>query len=306
MLDLNHLRYFIAIAQHGSMSKAARALKVSQPTLTVAIRNLEEGLNTTLFLRDSKGVSLTESGRALLDGTDDIFALIERTEQRILGLEGEEVGQFTVGCHESLGAYFLPGFLKHFLEAAPRIEVSLYNATSENVRDAVIQRKIHFGLIVNPLPHPDLVLVDLFRDAVEVLVSSTESSIEDLEAAYERIRKGPLIFAGRVSQCQDLLGRFAADGLVPSRTLNCGDLEIVKSLALGGIGVAMLPRRVADYGHSAQLRRLHKDLPSFPDSIYLIYRGDLHRTRGARRLKDALVEYGRNLPPLDELDRTQN
>ena len=87
----------------------------------------------------------------------------------------------------------------------------------------------------------------------------------------------------------------AANSLVPTRLLSCGDLELVKSLALEGIGVALLPRRVAAYGQEGKLVRLHPALPHFPDIICLVYRADLHRTRAAVRLKDALVAHGKKL-----------
>ena len=277
------------------MSAAARQLRVSQPTLTVAIQNLEQELATTLLLRTSKGVTLTSSGATLLECIGEMFTLVERTKERIVGLETDDVGEFVLGCHESLGAYFLPRFMRSFLEKAPKIELSLSNGTSSAVREAVLERRVHFGLIVNPPPHPDLVLVDLFKDGVTAFVSSEEPECITVEDAFRRLAKGPLIFAGRIPQCQDLISRFAAEARLPDRMLDCGDLELVKSLALGGIGVALLPRRVALYGHDAKLRELHDKFAEFPDTIFLIYRGDLHRTRAALKLKDALVSYGRSL-----------
>src|SRR4051812_19031549 len=109
-VELTHLRYFQQIAQCGSMTAAARVLKISQPTLTVAVKNLEEQLGTKLLLRGRSGVTLTSTGRELLRHASEIFALLERAEERILGLESDEVGSFVIGCHESLGAYFLPAF----------------------------------------------------------------------------------------------------------------------------------------------------------------------------------------------------
>jgi DNA-binding transcriptional LysR family regulator len=295
-LELNQLRYFQTVARCGSLTQAARLLKVSQPTLTVAIRNLEERLGTTLLLRDRSGVQLSSTGQELLRACDELFTLLERTEQRIQGMETEEAGSFVVGCHESLGAYFLPRLMRDLLRDAPRIEISLWNGTSAAVRQAVIDREVHFGLSVNPLPHPDLVLVELFKDAVDIFIARELAPAQEvLAAAQELIRRGPLIYAGRVSQCQELIGRLAAEALLPVRMLSCGDLELVKSLALQGLGVALLPRRVAAYGHEGRLVRLHPALPFIPDTIYLLYRADLHRTRAALRLKEAIVAYGRRL-----------
>jgi molybdate transport repressor ModE-like protein len=300
-VELTHLRYFQTIARCGSLTAAARDLKVSQPTLTVAVKNLEENLGTKLLLRGRVGVTLTSTGRELLRHALEIFSLIERAEERILGLEADEVGRFTIGCHESLGAYFLPVFMSSFLKNVPKVELSLWNATSAAVREAVIGRQIDFGLVVNPVPHPDLVLVDLFKDAVDFFIAASAlpagASESALEEAHTRLRAGPLIYAGRVSQCNELIGRLAADALLPSRMLSCGDLELVKSLALEGIGVALLPRRVAAYGQKGKLVRLHPELPFIPDTICLLYHVDLHRTRAAIRLKDALVAHGRGLEP---------
>jgi DNA-binding transcriptional LysR family regulator len=161
------------------------------------------------------------------------------------------------------------------------------------VRDAVVQRDVHFGLVVNPVPHPDLVLVELFPDAVDFFVAATEAPAASLAAARARIAEGPLVYAGRVTQMQEMVAQLAGEDHLPARQLVCGDLELVKSLALAGIGVALLPRRVAAYGQPGRLRRLHTELPSVPDVISLVYRADMHKTRGAMALKESLVKHGR-------------
>lgn len=295
-MELRHLRYFVAAAEAGSLTAAARALGVKQPTLTVALRELEEELGTTLLHRSRLGVTPTSTGDALAAHAREVFATLERADAQIRGLEEGDVGSFVVGCHESLGAYFLPGFMRRFLVDSPSIEITLWNGTSAAVLEAVVARRVDFGVVVNPRPHPDLVLVDMFRDRVEVvsLVERGEPP-RDLEAACARLRKGPLILAGRVQQCQELVDRLAAMGALPERFLSCGDLGLVKSLALGGVGVALLPRRVAAYGHPGRLAPLSAELPFIPDAIRLVYRADLHRTRAGTRLKDALLRHGRSL-----------
>ncbi len=295
-MELQELRYFQAVARSKSMTAAAKSLRVSQPTLTVAIRRLEERFSTKLFLRERSGVRLTSTGEALLSHAANIFASMEAAAQDVTRLESDDVGAFVIGCHESLGAYFLPDFMAGFLKQAPRVTLSLWNGTSADVEEAVVDRRVHFGLVVNARPHPDLVILPLFHDAVDFFVSARHAAATaDLLSAHRLIQEGPLVYAGRVFQCQELLERLAASSLFPSKTLTCGDLELVKSLALGGIGVALLPRRVAAYGQEGRLRRLHPGLPFFPDTIALVSRADAHRTRAYVRLKDALLLYGRKL-----------
>lgn len=297
-MDLAALRYFRAVAKSQSLTGAAKALGVSQPTISVAMQNLETRLATTLLVRERNGVRLTATGEELYRYTVRIFALLDEAEERVRGLEHGDYGTFVVGCHESLGAYFLPAFMRELLESHPGIELLLSNDTSASVRDAVVARSIHFGIVVNPQPHPDLVMLDLYEDAIEVLVAESSphsSRLDGLEEARRRYAEGPVIYAGRVSECQILVDRLAAEGFVATRKLVCGDLEQVKSLVLAGIGVAILPRRVASYGHEGKLVRLHPGLPVFRDRIQLVYRADMHKTRASTKLKEALVAYGRTL-----------
>lgn len=294
-MDVTQLRYFQAIAQQGSISAAARVLRVSQPSLTVAVQNLEQELKTTLLLRDRRGVTLTETGRLLLDTAVEVFGRLAEVEAQILGLEGGDQGRFVLGCHESLGSYFLPQLMAEVLSHHPGIELVLWNGSSADVREAVLNRAVHFGVVVNPAPHPDLVLLELFRDAVDIFVAASEPSSSSLEEARARLAKGPLIFAGRVAQMQSLVERLERDEALPARLLECGDLELVKSLALAGVGVALLPRRVAAYGQEGRLRRLHPELPHVDDTIHLVFRGDLHRTRAALKVKDLILEHGGRL-----------
>lgn len=293
---LEHLRYFQAVARCGSLSAAARVLQISQPGLTSVVKQLEESFGTRLLVRMRTGVTLTSTGEELLRFANESLSRLEEVEQRIKGLESDDVGNFVIGCHESLGAYFLPQWMTRFLEGNPRIQLSLSNAPSRVVLGATVERAVHFGLVVNPEPHPDLVQMKLFRDAVDLFVLGESAPASGaLEAAKERLRNGPLVFAGRILQSQQMIDMLAAMDCLPSRLLPCGDLELVKSFALAGLGVAVLPRRVARYCQEDRLRRLHPALPFIPDEIHLLFRGDAHRTRAFVITKDAILAHGRAL-----------
>jgi len=304
------------------MTAAARKLHVSQPALTVSMQQLERSLQTTLLQRDKKGVKLTSSGEELLHYADEIFALLQEAQQRVQGLEQEDIGHFILGCPDVLGSYFLPNWMASFLQEAPQIVLSLWNGSSPQVYQAVLSREIHFGLIVNALPHPDLVLVPLFRDATDIFVSTQrrnfsevntlqshtsqqDSSIDNtspiepreysLEEAHTMLKEGPLVFVKDLPQSQEFLKTLARQNLLSNKQLTCGTYELVRSLLLSGLGVGIIPRRVAANGHYNHLQRLHPDLHCISDTIFLVYRSDLHRTRAAQRLRSALVEHGKQL-----------
>lgn len=289
------LRYFVSIAELGSLTAASRALRVSQPSLTVAVRKLEDELETTLFVRTSRGVRLTASGEALLRHARQVMRALTDARAEIEGLEKEPRGRFALGCHESLGAYFLPGFMAAFLERHPGIELALWNGNSRDVHRAVVERVVDVGLVVNPEPHPELVVQPLFQDRVELVVASALRRSARREP-LALLRSHPLLYVPALRQVQYLLGALEQRALRASRPLPCSSMELVKSLVLDGTGVGILPRRVASHRVApGRLMALSESLPAYEDSIALVRRADVHVTAALRLLLDALVERGRGM-----------
>ena len=289
------LRYFLSIAEVGSFTAASRALRISQPSLTVAIQKLEEELGTSLFVRTSRGVQLTSTGHALLRTARSVVRALSDARTEIEGLESEPRGRFTLGCHESLGAYFLPGFMAPFLAQHPAVELALWNGNSRDVQRAVVDRAVDVGLVVNAEPHPDCVVQPLFVDRVELIVAS------DLRKTARRdplalLASHPLLYVPELRQVQYILGALAKDGVRAARQLPCSSMELVKSLVIDGTGVGILPRRVAGYRvPTGTLAPLSDSLPSYDDQIMLVRRFDLHTTAAARLLIDALLAHGRTM-----------
>ncbi|ETW96299.1 MAG: hypothetical protein ETSY1_27145 [Candidatus Entotheonella factor] len=173
-MHLTDLRYFQTIARCGNITGAARLLGVRQPSLTVAMQRLEADVDTTLLLRDRSGVTLTSTGKAFLQVVEEALSLLDVGVKQVQGLETDEVGSFTLGLPIAMGSYFLPAFFTSFLQASPRIALSLWTGTSPDVQQAILARDVDFGLLVNPAPHPELVLTSWCQDTF-AKVSSNRS-----------------------------------------------------------------------------------------------------------------------------------
>ncbi len=246
-------------------------------------------------------MKLTSTGHELLEHAVQVFALLDRAEERIVGLESEEVGRFVIGCHESLGAYFLPTFMRGFLEASPRIEVSLWNGTSAAVTEALVGAPGGLrpgGQSKAPIPTSCWCSSSTTRSTWWWPRGPCRRGRSEREAAHARLREGPLVYAGRVGQATELIERLAAESLLPTRRLSCGDLELVKSLALGGVGVALLPGAWRPTGRRASSCGCTPTCRSSPTSSASCT-APIHRTRASIRLKDALVAHGRTLDAAD-------
>lgn len=292
------LRYFLEVAERGSFTAAARALHVSQPSLSVAVQKLEESVGAPLLHRSSKGVSLTRAGALLVEHARQADRTLALGLDELLALDTEPRGRFTVGAHESLAAYLLPGFMARFLAKFPKVELALFNGNSREVERAVLERRIDLGLVVNPTGQPDGVIQELFRDRVGFVVSKARAR-RSPRTPHELLQSVPLVHVPELRQTQYLLGALATEGVVPKSLLSCSSMELVKSLVLDGVGVGILPYRVASHGVSAgRLVHLGGDLPAFDDTITLVRRYDLPMTAGARVLLEGLRAHAAQMPEL--------
>ncbi len=287
------IRVFTAVAEHGGVTAAARALGLSQPAVSAAIHKLEEELETTLLLRTSRGVSLTATGHALLKHAQGMERAATVAHREIGGLEDEPRGRFTIGCHESLGAYFLPPLFTHFFAEHPAIDLVLSNANSRDVERAVIDRRIDFGVVVNPEQHPESIVTPLFVDRVAIVAH--RALFRNKRPWREMIAEHALVHAPALRQTQFILGALDQAGVAPRRAVPCVSLELVKSLVLDRVGLGILPLRVARY-HTPEdrVRVVVKD-PGFDDRIALVRRVDLHVTSAAHLVLDAFAAHGKEL-----------
>jgi DNA-binding transcriptional LysR family regulator len=290
------VRVFAAVAEHGGVTAAARVLGLSQPAVTAAIHKLEAELETTLFLRTSRGVTLTATGQAMLEHARRIERAAVEARREIGGLEEEPRGRFTIGCHESLGAYFLPPLFAHFFAEHPGIDLVLSNANSREIERAVIERRVDFGVVVNPESHPESVVTPLFVDRVAIVAHAGLLGKKKGDDGAAVIGKHALVHVPALRQTQFILGALDQAGIVPKRVVPCVSLELVKSLVLDRAGLGILPLRVARY-HTPKdtVRVVSRSLPSFDDRIALVRRADLHVTAAARLVLDAFAARGREL-----------
>ena len=286
------LGHFLAVVEHGSFTAAAKAQHVSQPSLSVAVRKLEERLGTPLLHRHARGVEPTRAGRILVERSRQARGALEAAGDEIAALLSEPRGRYRLGCHESLGAYFLPGFMGPFLERYPGIELNLFNANSVQVEEAIVAREIDLGLVVNPGRHPDTVVQPLFDD--QVLFVAARRRVRSFESDEDALQELPLLHVPAIRQTQHLLGTLRQRDLAPRREIACSSMALVKSLVLDGTGVGVLPWRVAVHGVAkGRLRAL--DLPRYDDHIALVWRADAPSTAALEELRRGIRAHGERL-----------
>ena len=138
---------FHTVAENGNISYAAKKLYISQPAISKAIHKLEANLNTKLFERSSRGVTLTESGFVLYEATKMAFSCILEAEDKIIRIKEMEIGQIRLGASTTLCKYILLPKLERFMEHYPNIKVTISCQSTLHTIKLLEEKKVDIGLV---------------------------------------------------------------------------------------------------------------------------------------------------------------
>ena len=150
-VELRTLRYFLAAAQEGNITRAADILHITQPTLSRQIMELERELGTTLMLRGKNGLTLTDDGLFFRQRAEEIVELADRLEQNFTERKSDVSGLIAIGASESVGSRLFARLIKRFSDKYPLIQFHLYNEMADNIRDRLEKGLVDVGLLLEPV-----------------------------------------------------------------------------------------------------------------------------------------------------------
>jgi DNA-binding transcriptional LysR family regulator len=270
------LQYFTEIAHTGNVSRAAERLNISQPSLSLAMQRLEKSVGASLLVRSKKGVSLTPAGAQLLRHARQLLGMWDGVRAAAQASVQEVQGVYSIGCHPSMARNIFRHFLPQLLAAHPGLEVRIKHDVSRRVTEDVVSLKTDLGIVVNPAPHPDLVIHKLTEDEV------TFWARPDLPTA----NKDVLVCDPDLAQTQELLRRMPRAGLQANRLLTSSNLEVIAELTASGCGFGILPSKVAARAQTP-LKRMPK-APAVRDTHSLIYRVENKNIRAVQTLAQTI------------------
>lgn len=251
-ISFTSLRAFHAVASEGGFSRAAVALRVSQPTLSTQVRTLEARYAVKLFDRRARGVELTDLGRALFDITRHLFAREAEAEQLLASARGLASGQLRVAAD---APYHVVPILAAFTRRYPGIRPSIAFGNSEQVLDDLLRRRCDVAVIADLEPDPRLYALPFRHERLVAFVDrghawAARRSVRLAEVAAER-----LILRESGSRTRGLFDRAAAAaGLAPRDVLEIGSREGVREAVAAGLGVGVVFD--SEFGRDDRLHRL--------------------------------------------------
>jgi len=255
-------------------------LGISQPSLTLAMRRIEEAVGTTVLIRHKRGVTLTKAGKQLLTHTRHIMQHWDCIKSATLASMSEIQGSFILGCHPSVALCLLPQFLADLLEKNPRLEINLkHESMSRKITEQVISMNIDIGIVVNPVRHPDLIIKKLTDDKITLWQGRTDREIQNIQSG-----RALLICDPDLLQTQDILKKLKKQGMNFARVLSTNNLELIAELTASGCGIGILPANIAV---PRKLVRIPK-APYYADEICLLYHGENRDIKALQVIIDAI------------------
>lgn len=149
--DFNKYKTFYAVAEAKSFSKASETLHISQPAISYAIKELENTLNTKLFIREKNGVILTDDGEKLMFYLQKAFNNIIKAEKIITEREEEATGLVRIGIYSHISTFMLPKLIKEFKKNYPKAKFSIFQSTNRDLLEVLRRRDVDFIILQYPV-----------------------------------------------------------------------------------------------------------------------------------------------------------
>lgn len=244
MIELRHLRYFVAVAEELHFGRAAERLHMAQPPLSQQIRQLEEYLGFQLFYRTKRSVRLTEAGQQFLDDTRQLLHQLEQAIETGRQISRGERGQLVIGFVSSAAYNVLPLILRAFRSQVPAVRLELHEMATNEQLQWLREGKIDIGFLRPPVEDKTLHLQIIVREPMVVALPEThplaaESQIALATLANESFILFPRLLSPRAYD--QIIGLCQQAGFSPKVVQEAMQMQTIVSLVAGNIGVAIVP-----------------------------------------------------------------
>ncbi len=289
-MELRHLEYFAAVAEHQHFTRAASATGVAQPSLSQQIKSLESELGVRLFDRTGRRVRLTEAGQALLPYATRILGLVDEARLAISERIDLQRGRAIIGATPSVGTHLLPRVLASFHDAYPGIDLMLTEAGSPALINLLGSGDLDLAIVILPVRRPDLAVAHLLTEEVVLAVARDHPLAANPPGEAlppDALTDLPFVLVNQGYGLRRMtLDVCARAGFSPRVVLDGAEMDTVIGLVEAGLGVACLPRLALEGTHLVGLPVAD---PYLRRTLGLAWRREPDLPPAARALRDYLL-----------------
>jgi LysR family hydrogen peroxide-inducible transcriptional activator len=238
-ITIRHLRYFEALAHHGHFSRAAEACAISQPALSLQIKELEEMLGASLFERGARQTRLTALGQELVVRVRDILRGVDELEDLARGSCSPLAGRLRIGVIPTVAPYLLPSVIRHLAARFPAVDLRPREAVTQKLIEDLTEGRLDAAIVALPVSQPSLVEQPLFEEEF-VLVRPEGAAAEPVPGA-EDLRTMRLLLLDEGHCFRDQALAYCKLPAAPGDLIQGSSLSTLVQMVGAGIGVTLIP-----------------------------------------------------------------
>jgi DNA-binding transcriptional LysR family regulator len=301
-LNLRHLEALVAIARTGNFTRAAQALHISQPTLTVQIHQLEETLGVRLLDRNTRSVKLTQIGKEL---TPVMQRLVREMEAIVLNareLSTGDRGIVSIAALPSISATILPRIIARFREQSPGVGVALKDVIAPRILAMVKNEDVDFGIGSFPDADPDIQTIPLFTDRMRIIFPPGSPLEHKRIIPLRLLTDFSLILMDQQSSVRTLINRaFESIGHFPVPAYEVTYMSTAVGMVKAGLGVTFLPSSALEVSELSGVRSRVLNHPALTRKIVVAQKTGRSLSPAADAFVKSLIAMSRK--PMVPTDR---
>lgn len=243
-MELRTLKYFIVVAEELNITKAAKKLMMSQPPLSAQMKNLEDELSCTLFIRGKRSLKLTDSGQLLYRRAKEIVALSEKASSEIESINNGIQGTIALGLVEGMAPNIAADWISGFMKIYPNVTFKIYDDNSDNLTEKIRSGIISLAVITSPY---DQLILNSFKVGEEKLVAfmSKNNPIATKEGksiSVSQLANEKLIVPSRKATIAQINKWFRQLSISPKIVCEMDSYLDASALAVKDVGISIFPR----------------------------------------------------------------
>lgn len=291
-MDVRGLEVFLSVAKHLNYTRAGKEVSLSQPSVSIRIKQLEDELGMKLFEQLGKKVALTDAGLLLVPHARRVIAAIQAAKHALEELQGLERGLLRVGASTTPGMYLIPQIIAGFKERFPKIEIHLGIKDTRQVEEGVIRNEFDFGLVGGHLAGDEVDVLPWVTDQLVLVVPPTHRLARKKSIKAEDLRQEKFILREVGSATQATIASHLQKlNLAVETVMKMENPESIKKAVQSGLGIAFISRFVVETELKAKrlvaVQVLGLDIRR---ELKIVYRKDKHIGRAAA----AFIEMARD------------
>ncbi|KGR88201.1 LysR family transcriptional regulator [Lysinibacillus odysseyi] len=244
-MELRDLKSFIAVAQHGSFTKASQQLFVSQPSLSKNIKRLEEFLQVELLERSTRYVRLTDAGRIVYEQSKKALLALEEIPLLLNDLKQIHSGSIKIGIPPLIGTLFFPELARRFHEKYPNVQLELTELGAKRIWELVDNGHVNLGFVVLPTNETLFQMKPFIEDEFVLFIHENHPLAGESEISISQLKDEKFILFSDEFTLHDLVIQACKDtGFIPNIIYKSSQWDLIIELVSSQLGITLLPKSI--------------------------------------------------------------